>query len=76
MNFRYFELYFDKLCKVQVKCDEEKEQFKLCKSSTFTRKHSTKRQLQTILMKILSKCNTLMLLVWSREEGGGGQAEL
>ena len=73
MNFRYFELYFDKLCKVQVKCDEEKEQFKLCKSSTFTRKHSTKRQLQTILMKILSKCNTLMLLVWSRE---GGQTEL
>ena len=28
MNFQYFELYFDKLCKVQVKCDEEKEQFK------------------------------------------------
>ena len=28
MNFRYFELYFDKFCKVQLICDEEKEQFK------------------------------------------------
>ena len=74
MNFRYFELYFDKLCKVQLKCDEEKEQFKSFVRAIHSR--GSKRQLQSILTKILSKCNTLMLLVWSREEGGGGQAEL